>query len=217
MMSSDYSIESNIPFTVKVKNQAGRVLLPIWVMLFVVWGFLQIKFITTFISFFMALLNAKTREGVTIIYNPPYLEQILGTMVWAISGTIFIVGIVLGFLFGVFALQEILWRLFGTETLEISKEQITWSRHIPFVRLAKSYPVATLLKIKVLRPDSIDIEKLDKIRPVLVVFRGMGNGAISLEYEKSSVGALGLIKSVDAEIILNRLKDLSYLDLPIEV
>jgi len=217
MMSSGYTIESNIPFMVKVKNQSGRVLLPVWILLFFAWGYFQIKFIISFVGFFTALLTAEPREGITIIYNPPYLEQILGAMVWVISGSIFIIGVVLGFLFGVFALQEILWRLVGTETFEISKEKIIWSRQIPLVRLMKSYPVATLSKIKVLRPENVDIEKLDKFRPALVFFRGMGSGAISLDYEKQSSGVIGLIKSVDAEIILNRLKDANYFDLPIEV
>jgi hypothetical protein len=216
-MSSSYTIEGNIPFIIKARNQAGRVLLPIWILLFIAWGYFQTKFIISFSRFFMALLNAEPREGIKIIYNPPYLEQVFGAMFWVISGSIFILGVVLGFLFGIFALQEILWRILGTENIEISKEQIVWSRQIPFVLLTKKYPISSLLKIKVLRPENIDIEKLDKIRPMLVFFRGMGSGAISLQYEKETIGIFGLIKSMDAETILNRLKDFGYIDLPIEV
>lgn len=208
-MSSNYTIESNIPFVVKIKNRSGRVLLPVWILLFSAWGYFQVKFIMLFVGFFIALLRAEPREGITIIYNPP--------MVWMVFGSVFIVGVILGLLFGVFTLQEILWRLVGTETFEISKEKIIWSRQIPLVRLVKSYPVATLLKIKVLRPENVDVAKLDKFRPAVVLFRGMSSGAISLDYEKRSLGVVGLIRSVDAEAILNQLKDINYFDLPIEV
>lgn len=217
MPSSSYFIESTIPFKVKVKNQAGRLFLPVWTLLLFAWGYFQIKFIISFIRFFTILVTAEPREGITITYNPPYLEQILGAMVWVISGSIFIIGVVLGFLFGVFVLQEILWRLVGSETLEISKEKIIWSRQIPLVHLVKAYPVVTLSKIKIFRTKTVDIEKLDRFRPAIVLFRGMGSGAISLDYEKQSFGIVGLLKSVDAEIILNRLKSFNYFDLPIEV
>mgnify|MGYP001289306947 CR=1 FL=1 len=216
-MSSSYTIEGNTPFVIKARNQTGQVLLPIWILLFIAWGYFQTKFIILFSRSFMALVNAEPREGIKIIYNPPYLEQIIETIIWTMFISAFIIGVALGFLFGIFVLQEILWRTLGTETIEISKEQIIWSRQIPFVRLAKKYPISSLLKIKVLLPENIEIKKLDKIRPMLVLFRGMGSGAISLQYEKETIGIFGLIKSMDAEIILKRLKDLSYIDLPIEV
>jgi hypothetical protein len=214
MLSENYTIESNVPFRLRVKSRTSLLWKSILILVFLVWGYLQIEFILLFAGPFIGLRTPGNGGGIVITYGSVFMKWSVIFMV-----LLFVVGLfILGLLIGVFILQEIMWRFVGVETLEISTASIVWSRQIPLVRLVKSYPVSTLQKMGVSQPPSgIDLEKLDKIRTAMVTFRGMGNGAISLEYEKDSSSIVGLIKSTDAEKVLNRLKDLNYFDLPIRL
>jgi hypothetical protein len=218
MLSENYTIESNTPFRIRIKNRTGLLWKSVLILLLVAWGYIQIKFTLLFVWFFIGLLTPGNREGVVITYSPAYMGPIMVFLFWVFTMAIFIIGLVGGGWLGILILQEIMWRFVGVETLEISKDSIVWSRQIPLVHLVKSYPVSALRKMDVAQPPAgVDLEKLDKIRTALVTFRGMGNGAISLEYEKDSSSIVGLLKSTDAEKVLNRLKDLNYFDLPIRL
>ena len=213
---AEFEINSDNPFkfVVKIKNSKGWIVTPIFIFILGGLGYFQSILARAFVSGIFSVIN-----GYTVLIG--ITEKTSHT--WIYVNPIFWVGFqatIAAFFFAllfpeIFILQEIAWRIFGKETIEVSKNSIEWSRQIPFKRLAKTFPVLALKKMKVWNPEFV--EKIDKIRPHIVIFHGMGNGAIELEYETQTVQIGGLITSVQAKSILSHLKNMYYLDVPVEL
>jgi len=213
---AEFEIKNDNPFkfVVKIKNSKGWIATPIFIFILGVLGYFQSILVKVFVSSIFSVINGDTvLMGITekTSYTWIYINPIawIGFLVTIV--TLFFVL----FIPEIFILQEIAWRIFGKETIEVSKNSIEWSRQIPFKCLTKTFPVLALKKMKVWNPEFI--EKLDKIRPHIVTFQGMGNGAIELEYEAQTIQIGGLITSVQAKSILGHLKNMYYLDMPVEL
>jgi hypothetical protein len=214
--SPNYLIENKNPFRVVMLNAKGRLLLPVILLLFLAWGVCEYFLVYLQYRSVVNIINGHTSLiGVGLGTEASHPVLIVDPFLWLTLQCISIALLIGGAFCGWFLFEEFLWRLMGKETLTITRESIVWTRYAGFVRCRKTYPVNGLQRVQVWKPEFVS--RLDLIRPTLVFYRGMGSGAISLEYAKKIVSVGGLITSTEATTVLHQLREAFFLGIPVEI
>jgi len=203
-LQTNYRVESKDPLRVVVSHSKGYLAAPLIGLAFLAWG--TIGAFCIFLVFVMVsnvyhggtvLIGIGEKTPQTVAYIHPILwigimVTILGFLIWwaVIEWRIF---------------KEVLWQLFGTETIEASKETIIWTHQIPLDHRQKIFQTAYTREIRVWEP-SITPEKIDLQRPPITLYHDMGSGAITFEYELKNTGIGNLITREDAKSIVGLLQ-----------